>query len=69
WAWAGSSAFLFAVVTKSIDGIGRKLAPYGVELSPMVEAAFAQAEESGELVLSVLLVLSLSAWMALKQRS
>lgn len=69
WAWAGSSAFLFAVATKSIDGIGRKLAPYGVELSPMVEAAFAQAEESGELVLSVLLVLSLSAWMALKQRS
>lgn len=67
WAWTGLAAFATVVATKNMDGISRKLAPYGIELSEGVSRAFEVSEETGELALAVLLVLSLCAWIALKR--
>ena len=69
WAWCAFAAITITVVTKSVDGIDRKLTPIGVDLNPGLVQAFAIAEESGELLLPLLLVLSLCSWVALKERS
>ena len=69
WAWSAFAAVAITVATKSVDGIDRKLTPMGIDLGPGLIQAFAVAEESGELLLPLLLVLSLCSWIAGKQRS
>jgi hypothetical protein len=54
WAWCVLSAVAFGVISKSIDGIGRKLAPFGISVDPLVEAKFIYFEEFLELGIPLL---------------
>ena len=62
WAWCLPAAAAAVVVAKSIDGLGRKLAPLGVELSAAAGAWVVRAEEALELGFALLLVAALVLW-------
>lgn len=58
WCWATFAALGMAVVSKSIDGAGRKLAPLGIELSPSLDVGLAVTEEIMELAFAVVAILA-----------
>lgn len=45
WAWCVVASAAFGVISKSIDGIARKLSPFGIVVEPTVEAKFIYVEE------------------------
>ncbi|WP_308915682.1 hypothetical protein [Jannaschia sp. LMIT008] len=49
WVWLLIVGVAMVVVAKSIDGLGRKLEPLGIELSPAVATGVVHAEEVLEL--------------------
>ncbi|OCX65893.1 hypothetical protein BFP70_07095 [Thioclava sp. SK-1] len=55
-AWLMVAAFGLLVFAKAIDGIGRKLAPFGVEFSPLFESRAARIEELCEMLFAILIV-------------
>ena len=57
----------FAVVSKAVDGIGRKLAPFGLEITPVVEGAFIVAEEVMELGIPVFFLVAVFAFFPARQ--
>ncbi|MDJ0993175.1 MAG: hypothetical protein QNI90_06350 [Dinoroseobacter sp.] len=63
WAWSVIAAGITVFVAKSLDGAGRKLAPFGIELTEETEFALSVIEEFGELGFGLLLVYALCAWM------
>lgn len=63
WAWAVALAVLTVFVAKSLDGAGRKLAPYGVELSESTDFLFVLIEEFFELGFGLLLVFAICNWI------
>jgi hypothetical protein len=58
WAWVVLAAFLLGAVAKSLDGLGRKLAPLGISFDDDLDLAFGLAEETLELVFALALVLA-----------
>lgn len=63
WAWSFVAAFAAVVVAKSLDGAGRKLAPYGIELTEETDFFFVVIEEVGELGFGLLLVFAICSWV------
>ena len=55
-AWSVMLAFALVVVAKSLDGLARKLAPLGIDVTAAVSARSGRAEEVLELVFAGLLV-------------
>ncbi|HEV7435620.1 MAG TPA: hypothetical protein VGO22_12220, partial [Pseudorhizobium sp.] len=61
WAWAVAFGAGFAVVSKSIDGIGRKLAPFGITVDGQTEAMMVVAEELLEFGVPVMFLVAVVA--------
>ncbi len=55
-------AILLALISKFYDGIGRKLAPFGIDVSAAMSTRFQGVEESMELAIPAFLVLAILAW-------
>ncbi|MGR3484486.1 MAG: hypothetical protein ACU0BF_04020 [Paracoccaceae bacterium] len=64
WAWAVAGAVILAVVSKTLDGLGRKLAPLGFEVGPRADAAALALEEVLELGIPLMLIAAILAWGA-----
>ena len=62
WAWALTLGTALAAGSTLLDGAGRKLAPYGIDLSREVQVALGGVEEVAELVFALLVILSITAW-------
>lgn len=58
WAWCLVAAIGLAVVSKSIDGIGRKLAPFGVTVSDHMNLVMGIAEELLEFGIPVMFLVA-----------
>ncbi|MBO3759659.1 hypothetical protein [Ciceribacter sp. L1K22] len=56
WAWGVVAAVALGIVSKSLDGIDRKLAPLGISIDPALAAKAALAEEFLELLIPLLLL-------------
>lgn len=52
-AWLVVGGILCAVISKSLDGLARKLEPFGVTISPQAAASFEKIEEILEMVLVI----------------
>ncbi|MEM9394911.1 MAG: hypothetical protein AAGA38_13710 [Pseudomonadota bacterium] len=63
WAWIIAAACVTVAISKSLDGAGRKLAPYGIELSPETDFTLVVLEEVGELGFGLLLVFAICSWV------
>jgi len=61
WAWSVALGAGFAVVAKSIDGIGRKLAPFGITVDGQTEGMMIIAEELLEFGVPVLFLVAVIA--------
>ena len=59
WAWAVSAGLFIAAFSKTIDGLGRKLAPMGVSLSSDMSAGAAHVEEGLEFFIPVLFMVAI----------
>jgi hypothetical protein len=62
WAWTLTIGTALAAGSTLLDGAGRKLAPYGIDLSREVQVALGGVEELAELVFALLLILSIRLW-------
>ena len=56
WAWLVVAGGACAVLSQTIDGAGRKLAPYGITISPELDRALGMTEELSELLLILCLI-------------
>lgn len=56
WAWLMAVALALYAVAKSLDGLGRKLAPWGIELSDWANSAAGRSEEAMELIGAILIL-------------
>ena len=59
-AWWVAAALALAVVSKSLDGLGRKLRPLGIDVPATVDRAAALCEEVLELGIPLALILALA---------
>jgi hypothetical protein len=63
WPWYAFGAGGLVVLTKSIDGLGRKLLGVGVEISGKIDQVAALVEEVGEVFIPVCAILAMvSCW-------
>lgn len=62
WALAAGGSFVLVVLSKTIDGAGRKLAPLGIELSDRLDSGLGIAEEWMELGFVLLAILAICLW-------
>lgn len=63
WAILITVGTVVAIVAKGIDGLGRKLAPFGIEVSEAQGMLAGAVEESLEFSFAVALLLSLLLWL------
>lgn len=63
WAWVFLASFGTVAVAKSLDGAGRKLAPFGIELSEQTTFFLSVLEEVGELGFGLMLVFAICSWV------
>ncbi|CTQ49918.1 hypothetical protein [Jannaschia donghaensis] len=63
WAVAIGLGVLAGIVAKSIDGLGRKLAPFGIDLSDAQTIFAATAQETLEFGFAAALLLALFLWI------
>ncbi|CAD7043825.1 hypothetical protein REJC140_03742 [Pseudorhizobium endolithicum] len=61
WAWALVVGIGFAVLSKSVDGIGRKLAPFGITLEQHTSLLMVILEELLELGVPVMFIVAVIA--------
>lgn len=61
WAWWFAEACCLVVIAKSLDGLGRKLAPLGIKISDTTDFYASVIEEGLEWVFSMLLILAVCA--------
>lgn len=61
--WALAVTLLFAAIAKSLDGIGRKLAPLGIDVPKDLSRYLSGVEELMELTIMVLLLFAILAWL------
>lgn len=61
WAWSIAFGAGFAVVSKSIDGIGRKLAPFGITVDGQTEGMMVIAEELLEFGVPIMFLVAVIA--------
>ena len=59
WAWLFALSGFLIVVAKSLDGIGRKLAPLGIEVPQNISDASSRVEEVFELFFAFCIIASL----------
>ncbi len=69
WALYLAGGLVLAAVTKSIDGLGRKLRPLGIDVSEAVNSNAGRVEEVLELGIPVLLAMSAVAALGAASRS
>jgi hypothetical protein len=62
WPWLTIGALVSVVLAKGMDGIGRKLAPWGIEVSEALNAALGDLEEWLELGASAAILLAVVVW-------
>ncbi|QBX35553.1 hypothetical protein E4191_13250 [Paracoccus liaowanqingii] len=56
WAWLMLAALALYGVAKSLDGLGRKLAPWGIEISDWANRTAGRSEEAMELFGAILIL-------------
>ena len=61
WSYLVCAAAVAVVFTKSIDGLGRKLLPFGIEISAGLDTAASTIEEVGEAFIPVFIILAILA--------
>ena len=61
WPWFALLAGVLVVVTKLIDGLGRKLSDVGLRISENVDQVSAMIEETGEAFIPVCAILAIVA--------
>lgn len=61
WPWFAMLAGVLVVVTKTIDGLGRKLMDVGIRISKDVDATASLIEEVGEVFIPVCAILAIVA--------
>ncbi len=61
WAWSVAFGASFAVISKSIDGIGRKLAPFGITVDAQTEGMMVIAEELLEFGVPIMFLVAVIA--------
>lgn len=62
WPWATGAGIVLVVIAKAIDGIDRKLAPWGIVVPPDVVDIAGKSEEVMELAFALALVWALWLW-------
>ncbi|SCY96980.1 hypothetical protein [Paracoccus tibetensis] len=65
-AWLLGAAFGLYGAAKALDGAGRKLAPWGIELSDATSRFAARAEEGMEMLAALLVFLACLSWRRLR---
>lgn len=63
WAWWLSGAVVLVVIAKSLDGLARKLAPFGIEVPENVNSLAGLVEEGFEWVFGMMLILAVCTWV------
>jgi hypothetical protein len=58
WAWSIVGALAFAILSKAVDGIGRKLAPFGITLESGTSLQMVILEELLELGIPLMLLVA-----------
>lgn len=58
-AWLVATGLLLAVVSKAVDGLNRKLEPFGLQVSEQVERAAERYEEIAELGIPIAFILAI----------
>jgi len=61
WAWAFAIGIGFAILSKAVDGIGRKLAPLGITLDSQTKLMMVILEELLELGIPVMFIVAVIA--------
>lgn len=67
-AWWAVAALALAAASKSLDGVGRKLRPLGIEVAEVLDTAAALVEEVLELGIPIAIVLAMTARPAARAR-
>jgi hypothetical protein len=62
WVWVLAVGVGLVVVAKTIDGAGRKLAPYGIEISDALSKSLGKTEEMFEFLFGLALLLAICLW-------
>jgi len=62
WVWVTLAAIAMMVISKPLDGLGRRLEPFGVVLSERADTLSVFFEESLELGFALALVLAVCLW-------
>ncbi|TRD23562.1 hypothetical protein [Palleronia caenipelagi] len=60
-SWYLATGLVLVVISKSVDGIGRKLAPFGIDISDVLDRRFAALEELWELGIPITFALAVLA--------
>ena len=61
-AWCVGLALVLAVTAKTVDGLARKLEPFGIALSETLSKNLALYEETAELGMALALLFAVFAW-------
>lgn len=62
WAWTAFAGLALMVISKPLDGLGRRLDPLGVDLSPSMVALASFLEEGLEMAFGFALLLAVCLW-------
>ncbi|MEM1078799.1 MAG: hypothetical protein AAGI09_09760 [Pseudomonadota bacterium] len=62
WAWWLAAAIVIVVVAKSLDGLARKLEPFGIVVPENVDWLASLIEEGLEWVFPMMVILAVSSW-------
>lgn len=62
WALAAAGAIVVLVVSKAMDGLGRKLAGIGIRIAPEIDRKAGMLEEVLELGIPILLLVAVASW-------
>lgn len=62
WSWWLAGAVVLVVLAKSLDGLARKLAPFGVQVPPEIDQLAGLVEEGLEWVFPMMVILAVCTW-------
>lgn len=69
WSWWLAGAVVLVVVAKSLDGLARKLAPFGIQVPPETDQLAALVEEGLEWVFPMMVILAVCSWAQTRRQS
>lgn len=67
WSWWLAGAIVLVVIAKSLDGLARKLAPLGINVSSDLDWLASLVEEGLEWVFPMMVILAVSNWARIQR--